>query len=69
MQAEGFSKSAGEFISEAGVTMEGVNSGMLEKKWSSVVRLQKKVSCIHESKHAMYRVRHSENSRMPCCSG
>ncbi|KAJ1442076.1 Lissencephaly-1 [Ochromonadaceae sp. CCMP2298] len=43
-QPDVFQASAAAFQQEAGVTMEGGSSkGLLEKKWTSVVRLQRKV--------------------------
>jgi|EP01046_Picozoa_sp_COSAG06_P019466 hypothetical protein len=42
MQAEGFSSAAAEFEREAAVAKVAA-AGTLEKKWSSVVRQQKKI--------------------------
>ena len=40
---DGFQKTQSAFMEESGLKMDGASSGLLEKKWTSVIRLQKKL--------------------------
>ena len=50
LRSNGYEATLQSFASEAGVASDGAITNLLEKKWTSVVRLQKKATLSNEPK-------------------
>ena len=55
-EAAGFAKTAAEFTAESGVAAGSAKGGVLEKKWSAVLRQQKKISDLEKKVKEMQEV-------------
>ena len=51
LETSGFTKTCAALVEEGSVEKDNAVSGLLEKKWSSVVRLQKKVRWLRPGLH------------------